>query len=443
MHFQLWLKLMTEYKGASKNAPSGIHVATPVDNPGISLDEFTHLPEHTSSSQVANMCPLHQPESDRACAGSLCTLIVKDHGKILQKQQLSQHNSDLDFPALLPPCFTQDICKIVLGGSGFWQATFWLGNDTLRVSAALFALNRTRLCDRLRANEAVPKGAIVVLQGGEQANRYCTDTGIVFRQESYFHWTFGVTEADCYGAIEVNNGNTILFIPRLPESYAVWMGKIHPPEYYKEKYSVNEVHYTDEIASVLASKNPSVLLTLVSAKMHSLVLIYDLERGVNTDSGSVTREASFDKISQDIMALSPHKKGFLDVQSRQISLLLLLFVTPMVTLFCRVPELHGLEELKFTVNNTILHPEIAECRVIKTDMELEVLRYTNKISSEAHKEVMKAVKPGMKEYELESCEQENLQTVQCLKSHVAVLQASHSLESRKAKLRQQMQRSPL
>lgn len=27
-------------------------------------------------------------------------------------------------------------------------------------------------------------------------------------------------------------------------------------------------------------------------------------------------------------------------------------------------------------------------RVIKTDMELEVLRYTNKISSEAHKEVM-------------------------------------------------------
>ncbi|KAG8143849.1 putative Peptidase D protein, partial [Naja naja] len=69
------------------------------------------------------------------------------------------------------------------------------------------------------------------------------------------------------------------------------------------------------------------------------------------------------------MALSPCKKEFLDVQRKQISLDLLLFVT-----------------LWFTVNNTILHPEIAECRVIKTDMELEVLRYTNKISSEAHKE---------------------------------------------------------
>uniref|UniRef100_A0A8C1WWR1 Peptidase D n=1 Tax=Cyprinus carpio TaxID=7962 RepID=A0A8C1WWR1_CYPCA len=37
-----------------------------------------------------------------------------------------------------------------------------------------------------------------------------------------------------------------------------------------------------------------------------------------------------------------------------------------------------------------------------TDMELEVLRYTNRVSSEAHKEVMKHVKPGVKEYEMES-----------------------------------------
>ncbi|XP_020653507.3 xaa-Pro dipeptidase [Pogona vitticeps] len=217
--------------------------------------------------------------------------------------------------------------------------SFWLGKETLQVPVALFAQNRSRLCDRLRANKEIPKKSIILLQGGEQTNRYCTDTGIIFRQESYFHWTFGVTEADCYGAVEVDSGNAILFIPRLPESYAVWMGKIHPPEYFKQKYAVNEVHYTDELSQVLASKNPSLLLTL---------------RGVNTDSGSVTREASFEGISQ------------------------------------------------FTVNNTILHPEIAECRVIKTDMELEVLRYTNKISSEAHKEVMKAVKPGMKEYELES-----------------------------------------
>lgn len=180
---------------------------------------------------------------------------------------------------------------------------------------------------------------MVVLQGGEETQRYCTDTSIIFRQESFFHWAFGVLESGFYGTIDVDTGTSTLFIPRLPDSYATWMGKIHSKEHFKNKYAVDDVQYTDEIASVLASRNPSVLLTL---------------RGVNTDSGSVCKEASFEGIS------------------------------------------------KFNVNNTILHPEIVECRVIKTDMELEVLRYTNRISSEAHKEVMKAVKVGMKEYEMES-----------------------------------------
>uniref|UniRef100_A0A663M3E8 Xaa-Pro dipeptidase n=1 Tax=Athene cunicularia TaxID=194338 RepID=A0A663M3E8_ATHCN len=206
----------------------------------------------------------------------------------------------------------------------FSRSSFWLGNETLKVPVALFALNRRRLCDRLRQNKDVQKNSVVLLQGGEETQRYCTDTGIVFRQESYFHWTFGVTEAGCFGTVDVDTGRSMLFVPQLPESYAVWMGKIHPPEFFKKKYAVDEVYYVNEISSVLASKKPAVLLTL---------------RGVNTDSGSVSKEASFEGISH---------------------------------------------------------------RVIKTDMELEVLRYTNKISSEAHKEVMKAVKAGMKEYEMES-----------------------------------------
>eukprot|EP00063_Salmo_salar_P007805 XP_013982640.1 PREDICTED: xaa-Pro dipeptidase-like [Salmo salar] len=219
------------------------------------------------------------------------------------------------------------------------EPVYWLGKDTLRVSAALFAENRRRLCQGLKAKDGVAPKSVVVLQGGEQKQRYCTDTDMLFRQESFFHWAFGVTEADCYGAIDVDTGKSILFVPKLPESYATWMGEIHPREYFKEKYAVDEVQYTCDIADVFSKMKLGALLTL---------------RGQNTDSGSICREASFEGISQ------------------------------------------------FQVNNTLLHPVIVECRLTKTDMELEVLRYTNRISSEAHKEIMKHVRPGQKEYEMES-----------------------------------------
>ncbi|XP_071389290.1 xaa-Pro dipeptidase [Centroberyx affinis] len=219
------------------------------------------------------------------------------------------------------------------------QPVYWLGNDTLRVSADLFAENRRRLCQGLKAKEGVEPNSLVVLQGGEQKQRHCTDTDLLFRQESFFHWAFGVTESDCFGAINVDSGKTILFVPKLPESYATWMGEIYPKEHFKEKYAVDEVQYASDIADVLSDLKPAVLLTL---------------RGQNTDSGSICREASFEGIS------------------------------------------------RFQVNNTVLHPVIVECRLSKTDMELEVLRYTNRISSEAHKMIMKHVRPGLKEYEMES-----------------------------------------
>lgn len=76
---------------------------------------------------------------------------------------------------------------------------FWLGNETLKVPLALFALNRQRLCERLRRNPAVQAGSVVLLQGGEETQRYCTDTGVLFRQVSppCSSPTPGVHQASC------------------------------------------------------------------------------------------------------------------------------------------------------------------------------------------------------------------------------------------------------
>lgn len=220
------------------------------------------------------------------------------------------------------------------------DAFFSMGKDTLKVPMALFRLNRKRLCDKLRSTSGVPAGdAFMVLQGGEQETLYDSDREPVFRQESYFHWTFGVTEADCFGALDVWTGKSTLFIPKLPASYGVWMGTIHPQEHFRSKYGVDEVKFVEDIDQVLKAKNAKLLLTL---------------RGTNTDSKKTTREAKFPKIAD------------------------------------------------FEVNNVLLHPVIAELRVFKTDMELEVIRYTNRISSEAHIQIMKSIKPGDMEYQMES-----------------------------------------
>lgn len=64
---------------------------------------------------------------------------------------------------------------------------YWLGKDTLRVSAALFAENRERLCQGLKSEKDLQAGSVIVLQGGEQEQRYCTDTDTIFRQVLHTH----------------------------------------------------------------------------------------------------------------------------------------------------------------------------------------------------------------------------------------------------------------
>ncbi len=64
---------------------------------------------------------------------------------------------------------------------------FWMGQDTLRVPMRLFTLNRTELCETLKADQSVPQGAIVLLEGGKQEMRYCSDHEPIFRQVYSLH----------------------------------------------------------------------------------------------------------------------------------------------------------------------------------------------------------------------------------------------------------------
>ncbi|XP_039436388.1 xaa-Pro dipeptidase [Culex pipiens pallens] len=220
------------------------------------------------------------------------------------------------------------------------MACYQMGPNTHSIPMTLFRENRDRVMAELRKVPALEgKQALVVLQGGDNISLYDTDVDYVFRQESYFTYLFGVTEPGCYGTVDVTSGRATLYVPRLPAEYAVWMGPLLTPDDFKTKYEVDAVHYADEIDVKIGEENPSVLLTLC---------------GPNSDSGLQAKPANF----------------------------------------------KGIE--KFVVDSDILFPVIAECRVFKSPAEIEVLRYVARVSSDAHKQVMKKIRPGWHEYQGES-----------------------------------------
>lgn len=215
-----------------------------------------------------------------------------------------------------------------------------------QVPKELHVINREKLLNSLHQHlteTSSPLHGFVLLQGGEEQTRYCTDHLELFRQESYFAYLFGVIEPGFYGAIDIATGKSILFAPRLPPDYAVWLGEIKPLSYFQEKYMVNMVYYTDEIVGVLQDHY----------KGSGKPLLF-LLHGLNTDSNNFSTPAQFE----------------------------------------------GMEKFETELNT--LHPILSECRVLKSDHELALIQFANDISSEAHVEVMKKTRVGMKEYQMES-----------------------------------------
>lgn len=64
------------------------------------------------------------------------------------------------------------------------------------------------------APKSIPPGGVVHI---------CLVHSRTCRQDAYFHYLFGVQEEDWYGAVDIRSGRSLLFMPRLPQAYAVWM----------------------------------------------------------------------------------------------------------------------------------------------------------------------------------------------------------------------------
>eukprot|EP00804_Cyclotella_cryptica_P013023 CCRYP_002350-RB/>CCRYP_002350-RB protein AED:0.23 eAED:0.23 QI:52/1/1/1/0.5/0.66/3/43/566 len=246
------------------------------------------------------------------------------------------------------------------------------GLETYQVPMTLYAENRHKVLTSLlqsTAPQTTRTRGIVLLQGGTQPTRYDTDHEPVFRQESYFHYCFGVHLPDCYGALSFDTDGdgggttsyeTTLFVPTWDEEVATVCGEPPDLEEVRREWGVDSVRSVDGLAAWVEEEmrrrgwkeKKQEGLGNGGEDQPKLFLL----RGLNSDSGNYAQPAHYE----------------------------------------------GIEMWDDARDEETLFRCLAECRVKKTPAEISLLRYTNYVSSMAHVSVMRECHPGMMEYQLES-----------------------------------------
>jgi len=207
-----------------------------------------------------------------------------------------------------------------------------------QVHVSMFDENRKRVIDLVKTIPNFKLQSAIVIQGGKDFHRYDTDVDFVFKQESFFAHLFPINEPNCYGVIDLVTNESLLFVPKQPESYAVWMGPLKTTEFYAKKYGVDHCYYVENIGSVLKERDVQTLY---------------LPKGKNMYSDRENEPVFFDQMNE------------------------------------------------FDLDYELLMPVLCEIRVIKSAKELELMRFVNVICSEAHKHVMKTIKNSVYERDLE------------------------------------------
>lgn len=123
------------------------------------------------------------------------------------------------------------------------------------------------------------------IAGATVTHRYGTDFEYPFRQESNFLYLTGVAEPDFFALIECNTGKYHLFVPKRDAMYAVWYGFVHSLDSYKKKYSPDEIHYTEDLKTVLASIKPDLVYCIRGIHSKTVTgLGYKTESGTLADA---------------------------------------------------------------------------------------------------------------------------------------------------------------
>jgi Xaa-Pro dipeptidase len=189
----------------------------------------------------------------------------------------------------------------------------------------------------------LPANSIGFFKGASEVPLYSSDVNYPEYQEAFFYYLFGVSEMDCYGVIDFESEKAVVFMPKLDNYYKIWMTLLSTDE-YKQKYPlIDQILFTDSLEAYFKERQPAAIF---------------LNKGVNSDSGLTT--------------LVPESKFYADVCPGAL------------------------------VDERMMHDVLCESRVIKNEEEKEIMKWASIITCEAHCNVLRNVKPGMRESQMES-----------------------------------------
>lgn len=207
----------------------------------------------------------------------------------------------------------------------------------------LFKENRERFIENIKKRDPsfLNSPCCLILEGGKELPRYDTDTVCYhFIQESNFYYLTGITYPNYILVLDLNE-NILYLFQENPSLVTKIFQNVRSNEYIKEKYQC-ECKYNEEINDFLKSKSYANIYTL---------------KGVNTDSGL---EVNSFKAREDLKI---------------------------------VEEIH---------ENEFLYEVLADTRTVKSQLEISVMAYSSKIAVEGHIEVMKNMKIGLIERDIEN-----------------------------------------
>lgn len=243
--------------------------------------------------------------------------------------------------------------------------------------------------------------AIILARGTQVKNRDNTDTELDFRQESNFLYLTGVQEADFYFLYDIPNSKAYLIAPEENPTLAVWKGPGYSNEQLLTRYDVDfvvrypfllellrdeirprRIHGWNHPEQGLPLENKALEHELEHYISHRLIQPTAPTTAANNKASAVddrTHHLHGPYGDHNGHRCGHHKHRHHDHDRDQ-------------------PPPHN---PKAPVRVTILEALVL-ARINKTPIEIALSRESTRITSDAHRLIMKSARPGMFEYQLEA-----------------------------------------